>query len=271
MNTSSSKKERPYLEDVTASVEYKFATANAQLTMSNDRITYFDAFNQVGEKIFKTAWTGREFFAGRSNTDVAEYQANNKLSYSLFSSQGDQAESASRACWAQDSILMALRAGEFEAYYTNHYTGEETLLKPSFWKSTKSSFATDRGRYKAPDRNKRPAVPGIDFIVVLDFSGFETLLKKLDRLLNKKRVMSPPSNESIREANKLIVTFCKEQKFLMNREMYYAALNKILNTEHFKDSNSRHDWDTAVPELIKNRPGYSNPNPLPLNKLPKLH
>lgn len=267
MNISSSRKEAPYLEDVTASAEYKFATANAHHAMSNDRITYFDAFNKVGEKIYRTDWTGREFFAAKGSTDIAEYQEKRKLRYSLFHSQKQEYDCARNAYRAHETILKSLRAGEVQAYYLNHYTGEEATLGPSFWKSQKASFTIDRGCYKAPDRNERPAVPGIDFIVVLELKEFEHVLKTMPK--REKLKKQPPSKELIREARDTIVAACKESDSLLNRPAYMLALNYLLNTDYFTDDNVKPYWKDDVPDSLKNTKRVASVKYLSLDALSK--
>ena len=267
MNTSSSRKEASYLEDITTSAEYKFATANVHHVMSNDRITYFDAFNKMGEKIYKIDWTGREFFARRGNTDVAEYQERKNLYYSLFLSEEQENECADRIGFAEYPIIMALRAGELKAYYTNHYTGEETLLEPSFWRSHKCRFTRTTGHFKAPDRNKRPPVPGIDFIVVLDLKGFEHVLKTMPK--REKLKKRPPSKEQVREARDTILAACTESNSLLNRLAYTLALNHVLNTDYFTDDNVKPYWKYDVPDSFKNTKRVSGVTYLSLNALSK--
>tara|TARA_B100000508_G_C11448984_1_gene272949 strand:+ start:180 stop:986 length:807 start_codon:yes stop_codon:yes gene_type:complete len=249
MNTGDCKNSISYLEDVTKSSEYLFVTANTQYVVSDNRITYFEAFNRVGEKIFRKKWTGKEFFAGRGATDIAEYQKNHQTTYDLFESKEHQSECINRIGFAEYPILSALQSGKLQSFYINHYTGEEAPIEPSFWRSQKNSFARTRGHYKAPDRNQRPAVPSMDFIIVFNLSEFKTVLNKMPKRKPNKKF--PPSKNQVSKAEEFIFQECLYQNVLLNRKIYAQALNKLLNTDFFNDSSVKPFWG-AVSEQFKN-------------------
>lgn len=266
MNARNSRKST-YLEDITASAEYQFAIANAHHGISTNRVTYYDAFNHVGEKIYRLDWTGREFFARRSTTDIEEYKSRRKITYSLFQSENQENECAERIGYAEYPILTALRAGDLVAYYIDHHTGEEISLKPEFWRSQKCSFTRITGLYQFPERNKRPAVPGIDFIVVLDRKSFQRVLKTMPKRTKKNK--AAPSKKSIQEARRIIIDICNKNKVFLNRPIYALALNDVLKTDYFNDENIKPYWREDIPDSLKNTKRISDINYLSLVMLPK--
>lgn len=255
----------PYLEDIQSSAEYLFCNYHSDLINKKDYITYIDAFNKMGVVMFKDKWTDREFYARRGYTECINYRISRNLDYEIFKNCHEESSIASKIGNAEYYILTPLMNGTVDSFYFDPHKGEEFPIEPSYWKSQKSNYTRIRARYRAFKEHKPRAAPGSDYLILFKKTDFKKMIKSLP----KRKIKTPaPKKADYIKSLETLKNLCMKKQVFLNRERFFSHLNALMESDYFRDSNSRLLWNNDWPEDLKLNRGSKKAKYLETGDLP---